>query len=82
MARPQAYDPQDGYKYQILGRNPAYGRAFDHVDYAKDRQEKNYLLGEYGMAYGGGWEFKTIILPRKYWPKPEPVAAVELFSAK
>lgn len=73
MAKPQAYDPQEGYKYQILTRNPAYGRAWEHADYAKDRQEKNYLIGEYRLAYGAGWEFKSILLPRKYWPKYESV---------
>jgi hypothetical protein len=72
MAKPQAYEPTDGYKYQILCRNPSYDRAYEHCDYAKDRQEKNYLIGEYAMAYGGGYQFKSILLPAKYWPKPEP----------
>lgn len=66
MARPQAYDPQDGYRYQILCRSRC--RKWEHCDYAKDRTEKNYLVGEYRMAYGVGWEFKVIPLPRKYWP--------------
>jgi len=69
MARPQAYEPAEGYKYQILARNPAYGRAFDHCDYATDRSDKNHLLANYRLAYGGGWEFKVITLPAKYWPK-------------
>jgi hypothetical protein len=69
MSRPVAYDPQDGYKYQILCRNQQYGRAYEHCDYAKDKCEKNYLVGEYRMAYGSGWEFKVIILPREYWPE-------------
>jgi GH18 family chitinase len=73
MARPQAYDPQEGYKYQILTRNPAYGRAWEQCDYAKDKEEKNHLLGEYRMAYGAGWEFKVITLPVKYWPKRSSV---------
>lgn len=74
MARPQAYSPQEGYRFQIIVRNPQYGRAFEHCDYAKDRQEKNYLIGEYRMAYGMGWEFKSILLPAKYWPKAEATA--------
>ena len=72
MARPQAYDPQDGYRYQILCRNPAYGKVYDHCDYAKDRSERDHLLSNYRSAYGGGWQFRVILLPRKYWPKPEP----------
>lgn len=68
MAMPQAYEPQDGYKYQILCRNQSYSRAYEHCDYAKDKQEKNYLLGEYRLAYGAGWEFKVILLPFKCWP--------------
>lgn len=75
MPRPAAYDPQDGYKYQIFARNPSYGRCWESCDYAKDRTEKLYLVQEYRMAYGGGWEFKTILLPKKYWPQPETVAA-------
>lgn len=67
MSRPKAYDPEEGYRYQILTR--ANGtREWEHCDYAKDRFEKSYLLGEYGMAYGWGFEFKTILLPAKYWP--------------
>lgn len=71
MARPQAYDPQEGYKYQIFCRHQS--RIWDHCDHAKDRKDKDYLIGEYRLAYGPGWEFKYIILPRKYWPKPERI---------
>jgi hypothetical protein len=58
-----------GYKYQILCRNQSYGRAYEHCDYATDKADKNYLVGEYRLAYGAGWEFKVIVLPRKYWPE-------------
>lgn len=71
MSRPQAYSPAEGYRYQILCRNPAYGRAYEHCDYASDPADKSHLLENYRLAYGGGWEFKTITLPRKYWP-PQP----------
>ena len=67
MPMPKAYSPEPGYRYQILCR--AEGREWDHCDYAKDRKEKNYLLGEYRMAYGGGFTFRTILLPSKCWPK-------------
>jgi hypothetical protein len=67
MSYPQAYDPQQGYKYQILCRNQSYSRTWEHCDYAKDRQEKNYLINEYRMAYGVGYEFKAITLPQRYW---------------
>jgi hypothetical protein len=68
MPQPRAYDPQKGYKYQILTRNLAYSRAWEHCDYAQDEQEKKYLLSEYRMAYGVFFEFKIIALPVKYWP--------------
>ena len=71
MSKPAAYEPMEDCKYQILCRNQSYSRAFEHCDYAKDRQERNYLIGEYQMAYGAGWEFKAILLPAKYWPKAE-----------
>ncbi len=69
MALPQAYAPQDGQRFQILCRNPAHGRAWEHCDYAVDRAERTYLLGEYHLAYGAGWEFRTIMLPLRFWPK-------------
>ena len=72
MARPQAYDPQAGYRYQILCRNEQYGRTWEHCDYAVDLSEKNYLIREYRLAYGVGWEFKSILLPAKFWPKKTP----------
>ena len=74
MPRPQAYAPEHGQKYQILCMNPAYDRAYEHCDYARDRQERDYLLGEYRLAYGAGYTFKTILLPWVYWPKPETVS--------
>ena len=68
MTMPKAYDPQHGYKHQIFCRNQQYtGREWEHCDYAKDRNEKKYLVNEYRIAYGPGWEFKTIFLPVKYW---------------
>jgi hypothetical protein len=70
MPRPQAYDPQDGYRFQILCRNPSYGRAWEHCDYATDRSDRKHMLENYRLAYGAGWEFRTLQLPRQYWPKP------------
>lgn len=68
MSMPKAYAPEQGYKYQILCRRPEYnGREREHCDYAKDGKEKNYLIGEYRMAYGVGYEFKSILLPEKFW---------------
>ncbi len=69
MSRPKAYDPQEGQRYQILCRNQQYSREWEHCDYAKDRDEKRHLIANYSLAYGAGWEFKTIPLPAKYWPK-------------
>lgn len=69
MSRPEAYDPQPGYQFQILTRNRLYSQAFEHCDYATSREEKNYLVNEYRIAYGPGWEFRSIVLPRKFWPQ-------------
>jgi len=71
MSMPKAYDPQDGQQYQIFCRNRQYSREWEACDYAKDRTEKKHLIGEYSLAYGAGWEFKSVLLPAKYWPKRE-----------
>lgn len=67
MTRPKAYDPQQGYKYQILTRYNPDGNEWEHCDYAKDKAERNYLLNEYYIAYGPGFSFTWLTLPRKYW---------------
>ena len=72
MSRPQAYSPEYGYRYQILCRNPSYDRAWEHCDYAVDRQDLKHLLDNYRLAYGAGYSFKSILLPAKYW-KAVPV---------
>lgn len=68
MSHPKAYDPQPGSRYQIFTRQGGT-REWEHCDYAKDKSEKNYLIGEYHLAYGGGFGFKAILLPAKYWPR-------------
>jgi hypothetical protein len=68
MSYPKAYDPQQGYKYQILVMCPNE-RSYEHCDYAVDAKEKDSLLGEYRLTYGAGFTFKTILLPVKYWPQ-------------
>ena len=73
MSFPKAYNPQQGYQYQIVCRNTAYGREYEHCDYAKDGKECKYLKNEYRLAYGAGWEFKSILLPAKYWPQKQDV---------
>lgn len=74
MAKPQAYQPEDGYRFQLLARNPSYGRAWEHCDYATDRADRRHLLENYRLAYGPGWEFRLILLPVKYWPNTEAVS--------
>jgi hypothetical protein len=66
MSKPKAYEPQQGYKYQILVKCSSE-RAYEHCDYAKDLAEKKHLLNEYRLAYGASFSFSTIELPRKYW---------------
>jgi len=77
MSYPKAYDPQDGYKFQILCRNLEYNREWEHCDYATDGSDKLHLITNYRMAYGAGWEFKTILFPRKCWPKMPIATASE-----
>jgi hypothetical protein len=73
MSRPQAYEPQDGYRFQILCRNPQCGRAWEHCDYAVDTADKKHLLANYRLAYGPGWDFRSILLPSRCWPKTSKV---------
>jgi hypothetical protein len=68
MSKPKAYDPEYGYRYQILCRQ---GREWEHCDYAKDRNEKKYLIDEYRLAYGPSFDFCAIELPMKYWKGEE-----------
>jgi len=70
MSHPKAYDPQQGYKYQILCRHPQYnGTEWEHCDYATDEADKKHLLENYKTAYGPGYQFKVIPLPIKYHPE-------------
>ena len=39
--------------YKIMGKS-RYGT--EELDEAKTEKEANYLLGEYALAYGPGWE--------------------------
>ncbi len=72
MTQPLAYDPQDGYRWQILCRHPEYnGREWEHCDYAATRQERKDLLTEYRLAYDAGYQFKTIYLTNRYHPAPK-----------
>lgn len=69
MARPKAYCPEQGYYAQLLlmGKRE---REWEHLDYATDRTDKEYLIGEYELAYRGqGIRIKAITLPEKYWDK-------------
>lgn len=68
MTMPKAYSPEQGYKYQILCKHPAYnGREWEHCDYATDKEDKNHLLKSYKLAYGVGYQFRIILLPKRYW---------------
>lgn len=75
MSRPLAYDPQEGYRWQILTRGPV-DRAWEHCDYATDTRDLHHLLGEYRLAYGPGWSFRAISLPRRFWPQRTVPATV------
>ena len=74
MSKPLCYSPENGFKFQIVCRNSAYGRAWEHCDYATDKAQRIYLVGEYRLAYAAGWEFRAIVLPRRCWPSHVQVA--------
>ncbi len=66
MTMPKAYEPQHGYRYQILSMYKD-SREYDHLDYAVDREDLRHLLGEYRLGMKFDYKFKTILLPKKYW---------------
>lgn len=69
MTLPKAYDPQQGYKYQLFTKHPD-SRELEHCDYAVDKAEKEHLLKNYREAYRGqDISFRVIPLPKKYWVK-------------
>lgn len=70
MAKPLAYAPEQGYMFQILVKCPNV-KAYEHCDYAVDIHDKKHLLDNYREAYGAGFKFKTLMLPKKYWKKNE-----------
>lgn len=68
MPMPKAYSPEQGYKWQLFCRHPEYnGREWEHCDYAVDGNDRRHLLANYRTAYPAGYEFKSVLLPRKYW---------------
>lgn len=68
MTMPKAYEPEQGYQYQILVRDTSYDREWESLDYAVDKSNLNDLMENYRLSYRGtGSEFKTIKLPKKYW---------------
>ena len=66
MAKPKAYDPQQGYKYQIFSKS-VYDRELEHCDYAVDKADLKHLIENYQQAYGSEFSFRSILLPQKYW---------------
>lgn len=65
MTRPKAYDPQPGYRYQLVARQA--GGTYEHIDYATNRAEMKQLKEDYRLAFGPEWQIKAIPLPQKYW---------------
>ena len=65
MTMPKAYEPEEGYRFQILTKYQ--NQEWEHCDYAKDKEERDYLLKEYRMAYSNDMSFKTIELPQRFW---------------
>ena len=70
MTRPKAYEPEHGYMFQILTRQPGE-RTWESCDYAVSRTDRSYLISEY-RAGSPGTYYKSVPLPPKYWaPKKE-----------
>lgn len=67
MTRPKAYAPVDGQRYQLFYKHPGV-REIDHLDYAKDRDELLYLLGEYRLFIPPS-SLSYLQLPKRCWPK-------------
>jgi hypothetical protein len=69
MTRPKAYEPEQGYMFQILCQGEP-NEAWEQCDYAVTRTDRAYMMNEY-RALGQGY-YKSILLPRKFWaPKAE-----------
>jgi len=69
MARPSCYDPTPGYRYQIIFRMKGE-REWEHLDFATDMEQRDYLLAEYRLAYRGmNCEVGICQFPREFWPK-------------
>ena len=59
-------------KYIIECRNPRYSRTWEYCDEAEGKEEREYLLREYKMAYGAGWQFRV----KSVKPKIETTASL------
>ena len=47
MAQPKAYEPEQGYKFQILCRHPEYnGREWEHCDIVQGMNSKVFYCQE------------------------------------
>jgi hypothetical protein len=66
MPKPKEYAPIQGQKYQLFVKLPDQ-RAYEHLDYAKDKKEKDFLIQEYKMAWGYDTSIHWVLLPEKYW---------------
>ena len=68
MSQPKAYAPVPGQQFQLFTRLiPA--KEWEHCDYAENWATLKDLLKNYREAYGPGFQFRTIVLPQKYWRK-------------
>lgn len=56
MSRPKAYNPVEGYRYQLFYKHHEL-RELDHLNYSKDQTELFYLLGEYYLCMTPGTLF-------------------------
>lgn len=44
--------------FVIMGKYK--GQSWEEIDQAETKDDIDYLLGEYRLAFGSGWQFKTV----------------------
>ena len=49
--------------YVLLGKYSGGGGAWEEIDNASTGEEIGYLLHEYQIAYGKGWQFSIMEKP-------------------
>lgn len=62
------YEPRQGYMYQLFARQ-VNTNLWESIDYAQSKKELITLKKEYSIAFPSSFEFKSVLLPKKYHPE-------------